>query len=164
MKNLKEIAKETNAWLVNCSNGDDALIRFDSFEEAERIANKYDLEIELFTRKDGQDWKRTYDVAYEPMEISAADFGETALEYSRDYADNFFEDEMKSLLEEMMDDDNTTAEDIFKYIESCKRLYDEIVKLKEDEIVIVEEGCYPITEKKIQCISLTTQRLGLSVL
>ena len=54
-----------------------ALIGFDSFEDAERIANEYGLRIELFTKRDGwQLYYRTNNRAYSAIEVSAEEYGD----------------------------------------------------------------------------------------
>lgn len=152
MKNyhdIEKIAANHKLHTDTTTGGDVIITGFKTFDEAQSIAEEYGLEIEMFTKRDGDKWwKREYITMYEDLEISAADYGENALEYTREDAATFYENEIKPLLSEMMDDSDVTAEDIFKYIESCKRLYDEIVNLKEGEIVIAQEGCYPITVDK----------------
>lgn len=151
MKTLEKIANIAgkHVSVIQLSNGEQALIGFKTFDEARSIAEEYGFEIEMFTKRDGDKWwKREYITMYEDFEISAADYSEVAMEYTRDDAATFYKNEIEPLLSEMMDESDVTAEDIFKYIESCKRLYDEIVNLKEGEIVIAQEGCYPITVDK----------------
>lgn len=151
MKTLKDVANIAgkHVSVIQLSNGEQALEGFKTFDEAQSIAEEYGFEIEMFTKRDGDKWwKREYITMYEDFEISAAAYGNDVLEYTREDAATFYENEIEPLLSELMDESDVTAEDIFKYIESCKRLYDEIVNLKDGEIVIAQEGCYPITVDK----------------
>lgn len=54
-----------------------ALIGFESFEQAERVAEEYGLSIEYFTKRDGwQLYYRTNDRAYSAIEVSADEYGD----------------------------------------------------------------------------------------
>lgn len=153
MKNLREIAEiegleyfETTSQMNGYpSHIKGALKGFDDFEQAKEIAEKYDLSIECFTKKDGwQLWCRSGDWRHEPFKNSADDYGDNYMSYSSGTDEKeFYKDEVKPFL-----NDFETFEELEKFIKDRKEIYEEIERADDDEIVITNYGSYYETIKK----------------
>lgn len=121
-----------------------AIIGFDTFEEAKRIARENNLSIEIFTRRDG--WKyyyRTGNIAYEPFRNSASDYGDDYSEFSIEDIDTFYEEEVKPFLEQFDD-----FESVSSFIKMKKEIFERLEMIDDDEIVITNEGRYCDTIQK----------------
>lgn len=123
------------------SNINGAIIGFKSFDEAQAIADKYGLDIELITKHDGWNlWYRTGDWMNEPLKITEDIFSDDTRLFTADDADNYFENEVKPLLDDCDDFDN--AEDI---IANGKNIYQVLCELDDDEAAVVVAGEYDDT-------------------
>lgn len=97
---LNEIAYDNGLELIQTTAGmngypqqlQDAIIGFDTFEEAEKLAKENGLSIEVFTKRDGWDlWYRTGNTAWEAFERSCEDYGEDYAQYANDEAEDYVE-------------------------------------------------------------------------
>ena len=131
-----------------------ALIGFDSFEDAERIANEYGLRIELFTKRDGwQLYYRTNNRAYSAIEVSAEEYGDDYRSFTASDYEGFYENEVKGMIGEF--DDFDSVED---FLEKKKKIYDAIEDLEDDEMVLTCQGEYYDTVKRYtMCHSFDTK-------
>lgn len=121
-----------------------ALIGFESFEQAEKVAEEYGLSIEYFTKRDGwQLYYRTNDRAYSAIEVSAEDYGENYRSFTSADYDVFYENEVKGMVGEF---DN--FEEIESYLESQKEIYEAIENLEDDEMVLTLNDKYYDTVKQ----------------
>ena len=121
-----------------------AIIGFETYEQAQEVADEHGLSIESFKKKDGwQLWYRTGYDAYKAFENSADDFGDNymGLAGGMDEAD-FFEGEVKPRL-----GDFDNFEDLEKFLTAQKEIYQEIETAEENETVIVSDGYYVETIK-----------------
>ena len=121
-----------------------AIIGFDTFEDAEELADVYGLSIEIFTKYDGWNlWYRTGDHAWAPFERSAEEYGDEYRQYSKDDLDGFYEREVQP---------NVGAFDDFAslrtYLDSMEEIRDRIEDADDNEIVLASFGGYYDTIKK----------------
>lgn len=127
------------------SNLDGAIIGFESFKQAEEIAEKYALEISTFEKKDGwQLWYRSGGRPFEAFKNSSEDFGDNYSEIAKMDEADFIESEVKFFFE----DDRESFEEIEAFLKTKKEIWEEVEKMDDDEIVITFEGRYSETIKK----------------
>jgi hypothetical protein len=142
-----ETTSERNGYPRNIKG---AIKGFDTFEKAEEIAKKYGLEIESFEKKDGwQLWYRTGSYMSGPFKNSSEDYGDDYSEipygvYDPHEESDFIENEVLPQL-----DDATDFSEIRNILESAERLWEEIQKLKEGEVIITYLGDYYETIKRV---------------
>lgn len=149
VEDLIDIAEEYDLQFVETtdqrngypSNIKGAIIGMESFELAEEIAKKYNLDIELITRHDGwQLWYRTGGWMNEPLKITEDIFSDDTRLFTAEDADDYFENEVKPLLEDC--DDFDAAEEI---IANGKKIYQVLCELDDDEAAVVVAGEYDDT-------------------
>lgn len=150
---LREIAEENGLKYIETTserNGYPSAIRgaiigFDGFEKAEEIAEKYGLEIELFTKNDGwQLWYRTGNTAYEPLKNTSDDYGDNYTELHKMSEEEYIEKEVALYIT----DGHNTLNGIQEFLNVHKEIYNEIESMEDDEIVILRNGQYYDTVKK----------------
>lgn len=143
-QNGLELIGTTSKWNGYPANIKYAIIGFDTFEEAEKIARENNLSIEVFTKHDGWDlYYRTGDYVYEPFRNSASNYGENYNEFSIEDIDTFYEEEVKPFLEQFDDFDSVSS-----FIDMKKEILERLEMIDEDEIVITNEGRYYETIQK----------------
>ena len=121
-----------------------ALIGFDSFEQAERVAEEYGLRIEYFTKHDGwQLYYRTNNRAYSAIEVSAEDYGDDYRSFTSSDYEDFYENEVQGMIGEF--DNFEQAE---SFLEMNKKIYEAIEELEDDEMVLTCQGEYYDTVKR----------------
>ena len=121
-----------------------ALIGFDSYEDAERVAKEYGLSVEIFTKRDGwQLYYRTGNRAYSPIEVTAEDYGDDYRSFTSSDYDGFYENEVQERISEFK-----TFDDVEQFLEAKKKIYEAIEDLEEDEMVITCRGEYYETVKR----------------
>ncbi len=121
-----------------------AIIGFDSFEKAEKIANENGLQIEIFEKRDGwQLYFRTGNTAYEEFDNSAYDFGDSYNAFDKSNLEDYFENEVKSMLQEF---DN--MENLQKFIDKQKEIIEKLEDAEDNEVIITCYGQYYDTIKK----------------
>lgn len=146
MKNFKKIAEENNLSVVELSNGKEALIHFESFEQAENIANAYGLDTVHLKKKAGESWKVYSYMPLGPIEVSAFELGDDFEEWTS--VEDFFENEIRAFLPDSLHDGEYDFKTFVEKTEEWKEIYDNLLKLKEGEIVLTYENRYLDTVKK----------------
>lgn len=122
-----------------------ALIGFDSFEDAERVANRYGLSIEIFTKRDGWElYYRTGNSAYSEIEVSAEDYGDDYRSFTLSDYEDFYLNEVQERISEF-----NNFDDVSKFLEAKKKIYEAIEDLEADEMVLTRCGEYYDTVKII---------------
>ena len=115
-----------------------AIIGFETFEEAEKLAKEYGLVIRTFFKRDGwQLYERNSSTTYEPLEIGCDDYGDDYHQYTADDCEDFFEEQVKPML-----GDFDNFEDLQKFIDNSKEIYDELQSIDETQLVITYMGRY----------------------
>lgn len=146
MKNFKKIAEENNLSVVELSNGKEALINFESFEQAEKIADAYGLDTVHLKKKAGESWKIYSYMPLGPIEVSAFELGDDFEEWTS--VEDFFENEIRAFLPDSLHDGEYDFKTFVEKTEEWKEIYDNLLKLKEGEIVLTYENRYLDTVKK----------------
>jgi hypothetical protein len=122
-----------------------ALIGFDNFEQCKDIADEFGARITTFHKRDGwQLWERTNNETYEPFENSADDYGDDFMTFTKDDEDDFFENEVKELLDNYDDFDSMR-----EFLDMKEEVLNEIKMMDDDEIVVTHCGGYYETIKKV---------------
>lgn len=115
---LIETTSERTGYPANLRH---AIIGFETFEEAEKIADENNLSIEIFTKRDGwQLYYRTGNSAHEPFKNSADNYGDDYHSFTTEDIDTFYEEEVKPRVEEFDDFDSLSSfiEKKKKYLKS----------------------------------------------
>jgi len=150
--NLREIAETNGLTYAESTSGSNGypsnikgiIIDFENFEDAENLAEKHNLSVEYFQKKDGwQLWERTGNQAHEPMKNSSDDYGDNYSQLEKMNEKVFYESEVKDSLENF---DN--LEDLQNFLSKKQELFEEIENMEVDEIVITCQGEYYETIKK----------------
>ena len=115
-----------------------AIIGFASFEEASEYAEKHDLSIEIFQKRDGWNvWYRTGYRAYEPFTRTAEQYGDDYNLFTAEYAADYYENEVQEIIS---DCDN--FDDVERFLKERREVYDAICALGEDEAVVTYLGSF----------------------
>lgn len=121
-----------------------ALVGFETYEEAERVAKKYGMSIEYFEKREGWNlYYRTGDKAYSAIEVTAEDYGEDYQSFTSDDLEDYYENQVKGVIGEF--DSFTEAE---TYLKDQKEIYEEIENLEDGEMVLTCQGRYYKTVKR----------------
>mgnify|MGYP000977728099 CR=1 FL=1 len=151
--NLREIAETNGLTYAESTSGSNGypsnikgiIIDFENFEDAENLAEKHNLSVEYFQKKDGwQLWERTGNQAHEPMKNSSDDYGDNYSQLEKMNEKVFYESEVKDSLENF---DN--LEDLQNFLSKKQELFEEIENMEVDEIVITCQDEYYETIKKV---------------
>lgn len=126
---LIETTSEPNGYPRNLRK---AIIGFETFEQAEELAEKHGLSIEMFERRDGWDlWTRRNRI-FKPFDMANIYVGEGYDFYKTMSFEEFCErEDIQGQLKECTDFYEMQAR-----LESFKELFEEIESLKEGEILI----------------------------
>lgn len=155
---MNEIASENGLQVISTTTGlngyprflKKAIIGFENYEQAEKLAEEYHLDIEVFTKRDGwQLWSRDNNRAYDAFERSAEDYGENYQQFSADMSqDDFLQQVGAADFIDGLADEEDGLDRIEEYITDLRKLYDEIAIADDDEIVIADGDVYVETIKK----------------
>ena len=144
MTNLTTLAKQENLELISTTDSQNgyphnemqAVIGFDSFEQAEELAEKNNLSVEIFTKRNGNDfWFRTGNKAYEAFERESADYGAGCDTYTKEDAEKYYANEIEGMLSDFEDLDELSA-----FVDSHKAIYAALKNLKDGELLVVCNG------------------------
>ena len=144
MTNLTTLAKQENLELISTTDSQNgyphnemqAIIGFDNFEQAEELAEKNNLSVEIFTKRNGNDfWFRTGNKAYEAFERESADYGEDCTTYTKEDVEKYYTNEIEGMLSDFEDLDELSA-----FVDSHKAIYAALKNLKDGELLVVCNG------------------------
>lgn len=131
--NLIETTSESNGYPRNLRK---AIIGFESFEQAEELAEKHGLSIEMFEKRDGWDLWARRDLIFRPFDMTSIYVEEGYDFYKKISFEDFYErEDVHGQLKECEDFDEMQAR-----LESFKELFEEIETLKEGEILIKDNN------------------------
>lgn len=115
-----------------------AIIGFETFEEAEKLAKEHGLCIRTFFKRDGwQLYQRDRNTTWEPLKITASDYGDDYSQLSVHDAEDFFENEVKPFLEDM-----GSFDDLKTFISRKEELFEKLEDIDGGQIVITHCGDY----------------------
>lgn len=126
---LIETTSEPNGYPRNLRK---AIIGFETFEQAEELAERHGLSIEMFERRDGQDLWTRRDRIFKPFDMASI-YTEEGYDFYKNISfEEFCErEDVHGQLKECADFDEMSA-----WLENFKELFEEIETLKEGEILI----------------------------
>lgn len=115
-----------------------AIIGFNSFEQAQELADKEHLQITTFEKRDGWDlWYRTMNSVCEPFTNSCDDYGDDYSEFGKMSESDFIMNEVLPLIV-----DCNSFESIEKLLKQKKEIFEEIENLEDGQMVITNCGSY----------------------
>lgn len=139
-----QVIETTSEYNGYPSNIKKALIGFDDFASAERVAGKYGMNIEFFTKRDGwQLYYRTGSRAYSPIEVSAEDYGNDYESFTSKDLEEYYENNVQGMIGEFTD-----FEQVESFLAKEKKIYEAIEELEDDEMVLTCQGHYYDTIKQ----------------
>lgn len=151
-KDLESIAEENGLEVITTTSARNgfpqrlkrAIIGFDTFEDAEKLAHEKGLSIEIFTKRDGWClWYRDGSHALAPFERSFEEYGDEYRQWSKADLDDFYVNEVQP---------SVCAFDDFASLRCFLDIMEEIRNRIEDaddnEIVLASFGGYYDTIKK----------------
>lgn len=147
-KDLHDIAESNNLEIIETTSQGNgypsdlkyAIIGFETFEDAEKLAAEHNLEIQSFEKRDGwQLWARTGNTMHEAFKNNADDYGDNYSEYDGGSMDEeaFLEDEVIEQIENF-----TSFDDLENFIKAKKEVFEEIEKAGVHQKVITYMGDY----------------------
>lgn len=115
-----------------------AIIGFNTFAEAEAIAQEHGLCITTFFKRDGWHfYQRNGDTTDEPLKITSYDYGDDYSHYDSDDVENFFEEQVSPML-----GDFDNFDELQNFIDEHKKIYEELQSIDENQLVITCMGGY----------------------
>ena len=121
-----------------------AIIGFETYGEAERVANEHGLRITTFFKSDGWHlYRRNGDTTWEPLKITSSDYGDDYAQYSVDESDDFFTDNVAPYLADFDDFDAAQS-----FLDEQRKVYDELQSIDDTQMVITCHGRYMETIDK----------------
>lgn len=122
-----------------------ALIGFENFDEVKEILKQHpEFRATAFHKRDGwQLWERNNNDTYEPFQNSASDYGDNYGQFTKENVENYFENEVKPCL-----NDFENFEDLNKFLKDREEVYNQLLFIDDDEILITCQGSFFETIKK----------------
>lgn len=152
---LQKIAERYNLEIIETtdksngypSNLKSAIIGFDNFKQAEEIAEKYNLKITSFHKRNGWSiWYRTNSSIGTPFTNSYEDYGDNYSEIHEMDEEEFIENEVKFFFDSS--NNIKSFSQIEAFLSAKKEIWKHVDLMEADEIVITYEGNYFDTIKK----------------
>ena len=151
-KDFENIAEENGLEVITTTSARNgypqrlqrALIGFDTFEDAEKLAKENGLSIEIFTKRDGWSlWYRTGNHALAPFERSLEEYGDEYRQYSKEDLEGFYMNEVQPSVCAFDD-----FESLRCFLDIMEEIRDRIEDADDDEIILASCGGYYDTIKK----------------
>ena len=115
-----------------------ALVGFDTFEEAQDVAEEYGLRITTFIRKAGHElYYRNNNTTYEPLHIRAEDYGDDYKVFGINHHKNYYKNEVRPYLSDF---DN--IDDLMDFVSAQEDIISALDDISRNELVIVRDGEY----------------------
>lgn len=120
-----------------------AVIGFETFEEAEAYAADNEMEVQMFYRRDGwQLWERKGAV-YEAIKVRVEDFGDDYQALTEQDQEDFYEEWVKPAI-----DDCDSIDELKKVITDLEEIQDKLLLIDETQLVLVRGNQYEQTLDK----------------
>lgn len=159
LENLEVIEStiEANGYPRNLKK---ALIGFESFEQAEQLAEKYNMSIEAFKKRDGwQLWHRE-GRAWGPIEPSEKDYGDDYMTFTSEDYEDFYDNEVNPFISEF---DNFEA--VQDFLDKKRKIHEAIEDLNDNEMVLTYQGeCWEIIPKKTMIHSRDSKTFAIGLI
>ena len=136
-----------------------AIIGFDTFEQAEELADIYGLRIEIFSKRDGwQLWFR-FGRACGPFERSCEEYGDDYRQYSKDDFERFYEREVQPNVDSFDD-----FASLREYLDKMEEIRDKIEDADDDELVLAScYGYYDTIKKATMSYCYDTRHMAIGL-
>lgn len=109
------------------------IVGFENFEDLQRYADKYGLIPCTFHKRDGWHLYERKDTPYQPLQISASDYGDDYKQFTNSISqEEFLEQEVLPVLP------STTFDDIITFVHKYEEVFDHICVADDDELVIMD--------------------------
>ena len=151
-KDLESIAEENGLEVITTTSARNgypqrlqrAIVGFDTFEDAEKLALEKDLSIEIFTKRDGWNlWYRTGHHALAPFERDGTEYGDEYRQYTKEDLEGFYQNEVQPSVCAFDD-----FESLRCFLNIMEEIRDRIEDADDDEIILATFGGYYDTIKK----------------
>ena len=151
-KDLESIAEENGLEVITTTSARNgypqslkrAIIGFDTFEEADKLATENGLSIEVFSRHDGWTlWYRIGTHAFAPFERDGTEYGDEYRQYSKEDLEGFYMNEVQPSVCAFDD-----FESLRCFLDIMEEIRDKIEDADDDEIILATSGGYYDTIKK----------------
>lgn len=151
-KDLESIAVENGLEVITTTSARNgypqrlkrALIGFDTFEDAEKLAREEGLSIEIFTKRDGWSlWYREGNHAFAPFERSVEEYGDEYRQYTKEDLEGFYVNEVQPSVCAFDDFDSLRC-----FLNIMEEIRDRIEDAEDDEIILASCGGYYDTIEK----------------
>lgn len=139
---LRDIAEQEGFDIIETTTGTNgypqnlklAIVGFENFEDAQALADKYNLDVQSFEKRDGwQLWSRNNRTMFEAYK----------LDVWRDFGDNYNEVDADVIIDSIKDNiDNLEYKDVADYLREQANILEEIENAEEDEVVVTYMGEY----------------------
>lgn len=113
------------------------IIGFVSFDEAKEFARKYDLWMCTFHKRDGWQMYEREGQPYEPLKVTASDYGCDYDQFDSDDYEDFFEEQVRPMM-----DCCENFDSLQNVIDNCKEIYEELGTIDDTQLVITCCGRY----------------------
>ena len=115
-----------------------AIIGFETFEEAEEVAQEHGLRITTFFKRDGwQLYQRESGTTYRALHITASDYGDDYSQLETSDSRDFFENEVKPFLADV-----DSFSSLHSLLSEKEKLYDYLDGINDGQIIITRCGEY----------------------
>lgn len=168
-KDLESIAEENGLEVITTTSAKNgypqrlqrAIIGFDTFEDAERMAKDNGLSIEEFTKRDGwRLWYRTGNHAFAPFERDGNEYGYEYRQYSKADLDGFYMNEVQPSVCAFHD-----FESLRCFLDIMEEIRDKIEDADDNEIVLASlRGYYGTIEKTTMRYSYDTNHFAIGLI
>ena len=151
-KDVESIAEENGLEVITTTSSrigypqrlQRAIIGFDTFADAEKMANENGLSIEIFTKRDGWNlWYRTGNHAFAPFERNGEEYGDEYRQYSKEDLENFYVNEVQPSVCAFDD-----FESLRCFLDIMEEIRDKLEDADDNEIVLASLGGYYGTIEK----------------
>lgn len=151
-KDLESIAEENGLEVITTTSARNgypkrlqrAIIGFDTFELADKLAKENGLSIEIFTKRDGWSlWYREGTHAFSPFERDGEEYGDEYRRYSKEDLEGFYVNEVQPSVCAFDD-----FESLRCFLDIMEEIRDRIEDADDDEYILASCGGYYDTIKK----------------
>ncbi len=112
-----------------------ALVGFETFEDAERVANEHHLEVVRLHRRDGWQLYESKGREFSAMSPDSSWYGDDYATYKKMDKEDFYQEFIQPFIEDI-----SSLDDLKALVEEREKLWDEFEEMEETELLITCEG------------------------